>query len=260
MTAADLVVRRSWRAEWIKARSLRSTVWTLGVTALLAVGFDVLAVSLASARWDEVGGDGFDLAGVMLQPGAAVAQLGFAVLAVLVVGGEYSGSTIAPTLLGIPRRTPVLVAKVLVVGAVALLVGEVIGLVSYAYGALVFHDRVDVSLGHDQLWRIVFGVGPVLAVTAWFALGIGALVRHTAGAIAVTLALLLVVPGVLEALPGRAAALISTLLPGGQCFHTLLYSPGDGTVVSPWTGFAIAVGWVALTLAAAAAALLRRDA
>lgn len=257
-------VRPTWgrplAAEWVKARSLRSVPWTLAVTAVVSLGFNVLAVTVSSARWDEVGGEGFDLVGVMLQPGAAIGQLGVAVLAVLLVTGEYGGATIAPTLLAVPRRTPVLAAKALLVGAAALVVGEVVGWLSYGYGALVFHDRLDVSLGHDQQWRIVLGFGPVLAVTALFALGVGAIVRHTAAGIAVTLGLMLVVPSVVAALPGRAAEWVSTLVPGGLAFHSLLLSPGDDGVVSPWVGFAVALGWAVVALGLATAALVRRDA
>lgn len=260
MTAPTMALRRPLAAEWVKSRSLRSLPCTVAVTAVLALGLNVLAVTVASARWDEIGGEGFDLVGVMLQPGAAVAQWGVAMFAVLIVSGEYGGATIAPTLLAVPRRTPVLAAKALLVGGVTLVMGAVVGLLSYGYGALVLHGRFDVSPGHEQLWRVVLGFGPVLAVTALFALGIGALVRHTAGGIAVTLGLLLVVPSVVATLPGRAAEWVSTVMPGGLGFHSLLLRADDTAVVSPWTGFAIAVGWVVVVGAAATAALVRRDA
>ena len=86
------------------------------------------------------------------------------------------------------------------------------------------------------------------------------LVRHTAGALGVTIGVMLVVPSVVAALPGRAAEWISTVMPGGLAFHSLMLSPDGGDVVSPGTGFAIAVGWVVVTLAAATVALVRRDA
>ncbi len=260
MSTIATTLRRPLAAEWTKARSLRSTPWTIGVTTALAVGFNVLASLVSAAHWDTRGGDGFDLVGVVLQPGAAVAQLGFLVVAALLVTGEYGGGTISPTLLGMPRRTPVLAAKAVLVSAVALGLGLVAALISFGVGMAVYGDRTSVSLLHDDLWRVVIGFPLTLLVTALFSLGVATLVRHTAAALATVIGLVVVLPSVIGALPGRAAEWVATLMPGGWSFHSVMLARGDHDLLGPWAGFAVAAGWAVVALGLGLRSLLRRDA
>lgn len=247
-------------AEWVKARTLRSTPWTVGVTMTLSVGFNVLASVVSAAQWDSRGGDGFDLVGVILQPGAAIAQLGFLVVAALLVTGEYGGGTMSPTLLGVPRRAPVLVAKAAVVGALALVLGLVAGAISFGVGAVVYGDKTTVSLFHDDLWRVVLGFPLTLLVTALFALGLAAVVRHTAAALGTVIALVVVLPSVVGALPGKASEWVAMLMPGGWSFHSVLLANGDDEVLGPWAGFGVSIAWTAVALGLGLWSLTRRDA
>jgi hypothetical protein len=100
-----------------------------------------------------------------------------------------------------------------------------------------------------------------LAILGVFALCLGVIIRRTAGAIAAVLGIVLVLPVVVGAL-GSSFDAVSKFLPstaGQAIFHSA--APGQHlTTLSPWSGFAVFVGYAIVTLAAGATLLARRDA
>jgi hypothetical protein len=142
------------------------------------------------------------------------------VLGVLVITSEYSSGTIRASVLAVPRRIPILATKCAVLGALVFVISEIVVFSAFFIGrAIVATDRITLALGQPNVIRALVGYGLYLSVLGLFALAIGTLIRHTAGAIATVLAAgvtAVVMRPPLAVLLGRAVAgapLLPTLLP-----------------------------------------------
>lgn len=164
------------RSEWIKFRSVRSTLVVLLMGALL-----VVLVAVLAAR--DAAGDGNTVQLTGLTGGVSAAVLLFGALGVQVIGQEYRFNTIRPTYSAEPRRVRVLAAKAVVVtvacAAVAMAMTAVCWLVGTAYMTGFEMDGVD-----QRAWLgiVVFTVGWSL-----LGLGVGAILRQPIAAILVLL-------------------------------------------------------------------------
>jgi ABC-type transport system involved in multi-copper enzyme maturation permease subunit len=153
-----------------------------------------------------------------------------------------------------------LTAKCLVFAGLLLVIGEIVSFGSFFIGSAILHSRVPVSLGDHLVLRSVIGSGLYLAVLGLFSLGIGGVIRHTAGAVTTAIGVVFVLPILSGLLPGSWGAHINGYLP--EQAGTLIGQahPADGAVLSAWEGFGVFCLWTALLLAAAALLLQRRDA
>lgn len=251
--------------EWTKLRSLRSTRWAFVAYIVLSVGMTVLVTSLTTAGWAHASANDrrdalSDPIGLILQSGGVWGEIAICVLGALLFAGEYSTGMIRATMLAVPRRTPVLAAKAVVFAAVTFVVGEIVAFASFFAGRAILAKHVPVALGDPGVLRAIVGTGLSLAVLGLFAMSIGVLVRHLAGAITLAIATVVVLPTVASALPGRTADYVKTYLPGGNSLRTIM-SSGHSTdaVVTPWQGFGIACAWTAIALTLATLSLRRRD-
>ena len=140
----------------------------------------------------------------IIQSGWGLGLLAFEVLGVLVVTNEYSSGLIAETLLATPRRLRVLLAKVVVFVVLVFVVAEVMSFVNFFVGHAVisaYQPFPNVALTDHNVLRAVVGEGIDAALVGLIGLAIGAILRHTAGAITASVAVLFVLPLVLMALP-----------------------------------------------------------
>lgn len=270
---ASVTFPRVVRAEWGKLMSLRSTWWTIGVVLLLQVGMAALLALLARSDLAAAGGDpttGMTLDATQLATaGLQFTQLAVVVLGVLTITAEYSSGQIRATLAAVPTRWPVLGAKAAALGGLTVALAAVAGAAGLGTGLLVAGDRVAFDLPTEQTLRILAGGPLYLLGIALLALGVGALLRSTAGAIALLMAFLLVIEAAFAVVPLRVLQEISPFLPG-TAGAQLLYSEETlaamrqvnpvGAVLDPWVGYGILVAWVAVVMVAALALLRRRDA
>jgi hypothetical protein len=177
-----------------------------------------------------------------------------------VITAEYSTGMIRATFAAVPRRNSVLAAKAAVFAAAAAVAGIVSSFAAFFVGqAILSSKHIEAHLGDPGVLRAVGGAGLYLAVLGLFALGIGALIRHSAGAIAAVFGLIFVLPGIVFALPASWSSAISKYLPsnaGEAIFRTIR----DRSTLSPWVGFALFCGYAAAALVAAGVVLNRRDA
>jgi ABC-2 type transport system permease protein len=253
-------------AEWTKIRSVRSTVWTLLLFVVLTVGFTTLFTWLTASNWT-----GRDAAtrnaavvanpvGFILGAGIGLGQLTICVLGVLVITAEYSTGVIRSSLLAVPRRLPMLAAKAAVFAVLMVIVAEIVAFACFFIGSAILHSRVPVTLSGPNVLRSVFGAGLYLTVLGLFALAVGLLIRHTAGAITTVIGIVLVLPILSGLLPGSWGAHINAYLP--EQAGSLIYSTHrDATaLLSAWQGFGVFCLWTAVLLAAGAYLLMRRDA
>ena len=116
------------------------------------------------------------------------------------------------------------------------------------------------SLSDSNVLRAVVGAGLYLGVLGLFALAIGLLIRHTAGAITTVIGIVLVLPILSGLLPGSWGAHINAYLP--EQAGSLVYGAhrAAGALLSAWQGFGVFCLWTVVLLAAGAYLLMRRDA
>jgi ABC-2 type transport system permease protein len=248
-------------SEWIKLRSLRSTVYTLIVSAGMTIGLGVLFCSVWVARWDTMRPQQrlrFDPNEFSLR-GAFLAQLAIGTLGVLLITGEYSTGMIRATLSAVPRRLPVLWAKLAVftvVGAVVSIVSAFVAFLSCQ--AILSTKHLGVSLFAPGEFRVVLGTGLYLAVVGILGMALGFIIRNTAGAITALFGILLILPVFGELIPSDWLN-IAPYLPSNAGQQVMTLHPDPGTL-APWTGFGLFVAYTVVAIAVAAVTLRRRDA
>ncbi len=246
------------RAEWIKLRTVRSTSWTLASLVVLGAGLTVLicglnAEWLASGEADESPGS-FITWGMMLAPIAAV------VLGAMVATSEYSTGMIRSTFAAMPRRGSVLAAKAIVVSAVLFVVGTATAFLGYL-GGNWFLDREGIGMPLEgDVLRAMYGSGLYVAGVGLLTLAVGFLVRHTAAAISLVLALLLVVGNMVNLVPGEVGEWLVKLMPGNAGSVISSPVPFNPNLLDAWPGFAVFVAEIAVVLGLAWYAVRRRDA
>jgi ABC-2 type transport system permease protein len=250
---------RVLHSEWTKLHSLRSSRITLLVAVGLVVGLGLLIPLVNVSNWDpHTSTAGFDAVSRSLG-GIYLAQLAFGVLGVLLVTGEYTTGMIRATFAAVPKRLPVLWGKLGVFLAVTLALGTLACLVAFLGGQAIFASKhVDASLGDPGVLRAVLGAGLFLAGIGALGVGLGALIRNSAGAIATLTALLFVVPVIVSALPQRVSDAIAQYLPGDAGTAIIFTHPAADSI-GPWTGMGILGAWAAVAVALAAVMLIRRD-
>jgi ABC-2 type transport system permease protein len=251
------------RAEVLKIRTVRSTV----VMGLIVVGLSLLPavlVCLLVNKFDLIDMDPHERVSVTLL-GMQFSQILLAVIASLVITGEYRFGTIRTTFLTEPRRLRVLAAKWLTVMALAALVAAVMVGLTVGVCSLILHARgIDYSLTTGQIPRLVYGTVLYTVLYAVTALAIGTVLRNSAASIVIVI----VIPVIVESI---IAAILSALhhgswgrwLPFGAGGQITADTTGEsvlGERFSPWVGYGY--GWLwALALGALGAWLLqRRDA
>jgi ABC-2 type transport system permease protein len=250
-------------SEWTKFRSLRSTRWSLLVTVVLAIGIPLLAATITDARWshmsvqEQLARQPLDIALV----GVRIAQLAIGVLGVLVISSEYSTGMIRASLGAVPKRLPVLWAKIVVLATVSFLLAVPAVLAAF-FGTQQILDRhpiLRVSFTDPGVARTVIGGALYLTVIGVFALGLGAITRNTAGGISFYVGVIFVIPPLMFVLPLSWNQAISKYLPSnaGADIFTLNHGPHD---LAPWTGFGLLCVYAAVSVAVAAMLLARRDA
>ncbi|MEW2047757.1 ABC transporter permease subunit [Streptomyces sp. NPDC005476] len=246
-------------SEWTKIRSVRSTMWTLGVFVLLVVGIGLLAgaVVAANASPEDLEGDtalSFGFFGLLLGSMCVIT------LGVLTTASEYGTGMIRTTMVACPSRGRVLAAKAVVFFAVAF----VVTLLSSGFVALVdvgmLGDARQPSAG--EWLKATFGVSLYIALLGLISLAVGSIIRHSAGAITIMIGVLLA-PLVIaifmfsSSLEDLRQALFEYSIPNqlSVFYSTSLSDSGP----SGWDPLWIALGLTAVALGAAFALLEKRD-
>jgi hypothetical protein len=246
------------RSEWIKLRSVRSTIVTLGFAGIAVAVFGVLISMLSDGA--TLFGDGevvYDPGGNSLF-GTNIAQLVLGVLGALLVTSEYATGMIRTTFAAVPKRLPVLWAKVVVVsGFVFATMVAGVAVAFFVGQALYSGDGVGASFFDPGVPRALLGAAVFPTAIAVMGLALGVLMRHTATAVGVLFGLLFLVPTLLHTIGGIGSDIVTYLPPeAGETMATIVDDP-DG--LSPLGGFAVLFGWVGALLATAAIVLKRRD-
>jgi ABC-type transport system involved in multi-copper enzyme maturation permease subunit len=258
--AQPVTLRRVIKSEWIKFWTLRSTWAVLGAAV---VGMLVLALVVAyNTRHLTHNLQANDVAPSSTLQGYYLAQLLIGALGVLFVSGEFGTGMIRSTLVAVPRRLPVLWAKLVVFVTITATSMTAVSIVAFVCAqALLSHYRTGFSLSDPGVLRVVIGTGIYLTLVGMIGGALGWIVRSTPGALVAYFAVILVLPvlfgdalgnwgkEVAQFLPSQAGASFSTSIPESPHYS-----------LSPWVGLLVLVGWVAVAVAIAAGVLRRRDA
>ena len=251
------------RMEWIKLRSLRSTRWTALVMAAGMIGLGIVVLRWYPSHWQHLAAaqkasfdpvnDGF--------AGLAIAQLAVGIIGVLVMTSEYSSGMIRATLAAVPDRRLLLTAKAAVLGLAALAAGELLSFVTFLAGqAVLTSPAPHATLGQPGVLRAVLLAGAYLCLVGLIGLGIGAIIRHSAGAIAALVSLILALPLVLLPFPVSVQHSAGRYLPMMIAENSLTVIRPVPFALSPWAGLGMLCLYAAAALAAGGLLLARRDA
>lgn len=188
------MLTNSIAAERIKLLTTRSPYWCIGIVVVLGIGL-ALIMGWATSNSDfgetnvsdyVVGVSGFGVTVLMI-------------MAVLAVTSEFRFGTIRTTFQAIPQRYNVLLAKAAVYGGLSAVVTFVLTLIAIPLGNALSGDDVDLLGSHAV--RLYWGVPLYAFFAVLIGLGIGALIRQTAGAIVILLVWSLVLESILSAIP-----------------------------------------------------------
>jgi ABC-2 type transport system permease protein len=280
LSAAGIV-----RSEWIKLRTVRSTLWCYGLLIVLVVGVGILIASLANFGDGDFGGAPLgsgvaitgDAAGSIVvglnTAGLNIAVLIVAVLGSLIITGEYSTGMIRSTFAAAPKRTGALTAKGLVLAATAFLATVVgVWLSALITWPILSGKSIAVQLGDPYVFLPLLGGAVYITMIALLAFGFGAILRSTAGSLATVLGLMLVAPVILQLLGAitnaRWVSHVSELLPQNAGSHLFDYrgasifggsDPGSW-ISNGWQGFGVLAAWNLVVLGIALIRVKRRDA
>ncbi|MGH9104278.1 MAG: hypothetical protein ACRDZX_00270 [Acidimicrobiales bacterium] len=256
-TAAALSPARRLRdvlaSEWTKLSSVRSTMWSLLIAAVTALGGSVILA--------------FSAAGGAKQPfdplaSIYVAWLEYPVLAIGILGvlaftSEFSTGQIRTTFVAVPRRGAVLAAKAAVIGALALVFGEALSFIAFFVSEAILsgHHR-GLSAGQPGVFGAVLAGGVALCAIALLGVALGAIIRHTAAAVA-ALPALLYLPLVVSSLPSPWNTSIGRFTMLMAAYQTVALHP-QADLLSPALSMVVVLAWPAAALVLAAA-LVNRD-
>ena len=247
------------RSEFCKLCSVRSTWWTLTFAVASNIALAALAAIFLPAHLSAQQKGTLDSIRVSLA-GLHLSQIAFGTLGVLFITSEYSTGMIRATLAAVPRRRLMLGAKSFVFAATALLVGTFGCLAAYfVFQASLSSDTLRTTVGDPGVLRAVIGGGFYLTVLGLLGLGLGAVLRSSAGAIAALFSLLFVPTILAEILPRDWQNTIGPYLPmnAGDAIYSLHRATGS---LGAWSGFGIFCLYAATALGIGFLLITRRDA
>ncbi|HEY3833964.1 MAG TPA: ABC transporter permease [Acidimicrobiia bacterium] len=251
--------RRAVNAEWTKLRTLPSTWRTAVIATVLSIALGAILCVSQAQQWASMTAQQrriFDPTSCSLFGVVFVGAMMLAALGVRSVAGEYSTGMIRSTFTATPTRRRVLAAKAGVTAAFVFPVALLADIVSFQVGQQIFTGKhLEVSWDHaGVLQAVVFGAVAV-SLIAVIGVGLGGLIRHTAGA--TTALVLLIVGGVTlgQLLPAGLRQYVP-----GTVFQAAVTVHRSAGLLEPRAAVAVLATYAAIVLAAAAIRIGHRDA
>jgi ABC-2 type transport system permease protein len=247
-------VRALIDSELFKLRTTRTFAGILGG----ALGI-VAAISLGAAFGGSYGpreGPGPDLLGI-----ASLSQVFALVLGILALSTEFRHGTITPSLLAVPRRARLVVAKLAANTSAGLLLGLACFLLCVAIIALVLPTRdIRTGFAEGDVWEVVAGGSVAAGLYAALGVGLGALVRNQVGAVVAALGWVFVVEPLLIAIPGISDTVTKFGLNGlASALGKSPFGESSENLLAQLPAGLVLAGYATVAVAAGAAVLARRD-
>jgi ABC-type transport system involved in multi-copper enzyme maturation permease subunit len=249
------------RSEWTKIRSVSSTTWTLISALVVTVALGAGLSALLNSQFSDLSESDqatFDPT-VTSFSGMILGQLAMVVFGVLVVGSEYSSGMIRTSLAAVPQRAVFLYCKILVAGALALVVGLVTGFLAFFLGQALLGDH-RTSIGEPHVLRAVIGSGLYMGLIAVFSMGVAAMLRSSLLSLGILMPFFFLVSQILSAVP--VAKDVARYFPDQAGSKIVQVVPGsmNDAPYGPWGGLGIMLLWVLAALLGGYAVLKKRDA
>jgi ABC-2 type transport system permease protein len=257
------------RSEWIKLRSIRSTIWCYAILVVLTIGMAVLLGSLVEVPQQPTADAVNETFVSVNTAGVGLTALVVAVLGALIITGEYGTGQIRSTFTADPGRTGVVLAKAAVLALTTFLVSAVstwIGVI--ASNALQTGRDIHPDVADPSVVMPILGSSVYVTLVALLAFGIGLLVKSSAGGIAIALGILLVLPTIFALLASLTnqqwIADVSQFMPSSAGTQLFTYDfPGaaarEGLQLNGWGGFGVLAAEVVVIGALALTAARSRD-
>ncbi|MFJ5098491.1 ABC transporter permease [Streptomyces sp. NPDC088557] len=254
-TTPALTYARVIRSEWHKLLTLRSSWAVVGTAVALLLGVGLLM----GTTYTSDGGDSDVETVVLVLYGSQLGAVALAVLGILLTAGEYATGTIRATLTAVPARLPVLWAKAAVFTGSVLTVSFLANLLTFGTAQIFLGDTDQAaSPTDDGVLTALAGNATGVTLLGLIALGLGAALRSVPGAIGAFVGGVLIVPGVLGALPYRTVTTIVRYFPAQAADALGTTTPAPGTA-SPGAALLALLLWSAAALAVPALLLKYRD-
>ncbi|MFI7098107.1 ABC transporter permease [Streptomyces sp. NPDC050161] len=254
------VVGQVLRSEWTKIRSVRSTVWTLGVAVVVTIGIGVLICALAKSDFDAMpvrDRIAFDATNISFA-GMGLGQLAMIVFGVLVVSNEYSTGMIRSSLAAVPQRATFLFCKLAVATALVFLVGLVTSFLAFFAGQAMLGGHA-ARIDDPGVLRAVIGGGLYMTLIALFSMAVATMLRSPMLSLGILMPFFFLISNILgnvsatrkagHYLPDQAGRRIMQVVP-----------TGDEVPYGPWGGLGIMAAWTVAALICGFVLLKRRDA
>jgi ABC-2 type transport system permease protein len=248
------------RSEFCKLRTVRSTWWVLAAVVVFNAATAALLGIFLPGRLSVHDKTTLDSTRVSLG-GLHLSQVAIGLLGVLFITSEYGSGMIRATLAAVPQRRLMLAAKTIAFAAVATMTGLVASFAAYLLfqAFLPSGDGMRTSLSDPGVLRAVTGAGLYLAVLGLFGLGLGTVIRSSAGAVAALFGILFVPPILMSLLPVSWQHAAGRYLPmqASEVVYSVQHQP---YTLSPWTGFGVFCAYTAAALITGFSLISRRDA
>ncbi|GGX41946.1 ABC transporter permease [Streptomyces fructofermentans] len=249
------------RSEWTKIRSVASTVWTLGLAAVVTVALGVLISWFSKNEFDKLSDNeklSFDPTFISFA-GMSLGQLALIVFGVLVVSNEYSTGMIRTSLAAVPQRGTFLFSKMAVATCLAFAVGLITSFVAFFLGQSVLGVH-KASIGDSGVLRAVIGGGLYMTLIAVFSMGVATMLRSPMLSLGILMPFFFLISAILGNV--SATKKFGQFLPdqAGSKIMQVVTPVDDDVPYGPWGGLGIMVLWVLVAVVGGYVLLKRRDA
>ena len=254
------------RSEFTKIGSVRSTYQTLLMLLAVSVGIGAAISTVVAGGWSQppppppAPPDVYEATQVSLAGLLVLGQLVIVVLGALVLTAEYSTGMIRTSLIAMPRRIVLYVAKAVAFAAVALVVSLVTAFIAFFLGqALLASSHHSATLAGPGVLRAVIGSALYITLCGLFAFAVAAIIRNTAATIAAMFGLLFVLPVLVNQLPWRDD-LVRWLPSSAARAMSATMGRQDPHLFSSWGEFAVFAVCTAVLLVVGGILFRKRDA
>jgi ABC-2 type transport system permease protein len=251
-------VSRILKGEWTKLRTLPSAWRTAAFAFVFSIGMGAVLVVTEAGQWATMTPaqrGAFDATSCSLF-GIMIAAVLLGALAVRSVTAEYASGMIRSTFTAMPARRLVIAGKAATVAAFAFPVALVSNVVAFELGQQIFAGKhLQVTFGHPGVLGAIFSGAVAVSLIAVIGVGLGGVIRHSAGA--TTAMAVVIVGGVIfgQLLP----ASFRGYLPGTALQSAVTVHRSSG-ILSPGTAIVVLGAYAAIALAAASIRVAHRDA
>ena len=260
---------RVLNSEFIKFRTLLSTLILLGSTMLVMVGFGALAAFSTGQFREQMASDpaaaaqmaaqGGDLAVTAPTSGVVFAQLILGSLGVLLMSSEFTTGMARSTFAAVPKRIPAFVAKFLVVGVVSFALTGVSTLLAGLISVPILANYdLGLDLASSQSVKLLIVNSLYVAAVATIGMSLGSIIRNSAGGIMSLVGLFFVVPIAFQLIPGEFFEEARKYLPGNTVDALTAVNHVEGSLEA-WQAALVLGAWVVVPAVLAMILLKKRD-